>query len=599
MAVRFDGGSGDSFSRTANYPSTTAYTACGWAKLSVDTNSYAAVFSLDNGGTNYHVIETDSDGTSLKLFFGGSSSGSVSLATLTTGQWFFWAVSNSGTGAGNNVAYYALPNATGLTSASAVGTSFTPSGMYLGNDGFNEPFNGCIANVKIWDAVLTADELFAEMHAAVPLRKANLHLWTPMHRSSVADSALDLSGAAKNWTVNGTMAVEDGPPVPWGGRVLLVGKAAAGGPATITGTGALQADAATIAGTAEREHTATGALAAQAATIAGTAERAVKGTGALAAQAATVAGTAERAVTGTGALAAAAATIAGTAERVITGTGALASAAATVEGTAERSVIGTGALSSQDATIAGTGAVGDVIVGSGALEAQAATVEGTAERTVTGTGSLTAQTATVEGTAERAVTGTGALTAAAATVAGVAVRVITGTGALSAQAATIAGDGSVVTSGTVAGSGALAANDATIAGSGDVIHIAKSAAAGGKRKRAKPRRILEEAELTPEQREALGLPPVEAPQPKAAPKPPKRAKRTGRRGIQLQPDDEAQEAAAGLAQRTAELIAAAARAQEAQNAAALAAAREAQAMLEAAVAIEAENEMIMLLLMAA
>jgi hypothetical protein len=136
-----------------------------------------------------------------------------------------------------------------------------------------------------------------------------------------------------------------------------------------------------------------------------------------------------------------------------------------------------------------------------------------------------------------------------------------------------------------------------MAGSGDVIHIAKSAAAG-KRKRAKPRRILEEAELTPEQREALGLPPVEVAQPEAAPKPPKRAKRTGRRGIHLQPDDAAQEAAAGLAQRTAELIAAA-RAQEAQNAVALAAAREAQAMLEAAVAIEAENEMIMLLLMAA
>ncbi len=127
---------------------------------------------------------------------------------------------------------------------------------------------------------------------------------------------------------------------------------------------------------------------------------------------------------------------------------------------------------------------------------------------------------------------------------------------------------------------------------------ARQQAAGGKRKRAKPRRILEEAELTPEQREALGLSPIDAPQPEATPKPPKRAKRTGRRGIQLQPDDEAQEAAAGLAQRTAALIAAA-RAQEAQNAAALAAAREAQAMLEAAVAIEAENEMIMLLLMAA
>lgn len=154
-------------------------------------------------------------------------------------------------------------------------------------------------------------------------------------------------------------------------------------------TGALSAQAATVAGTAVHLtlHTSTGALAAQAATVAGTAAHQHKATGALAAQAATVAGSAAHLTlhTSSGALAAQAATVAGSADHAAPGVhdaaGALAAQAATVTGTATHLTLhtSTGALAAQAATVAGTAVHNSARTSSGALVAQAATVSGQAQ----------------------------------------------------------------------------------------------------------------------------------------------------------------------------------------------------------------------------
>jgi hypothetical protein len=137
----------------------------------------------------------------------------------------------------------------------------------------------------------------------------------------------------------------------------------AGGAATHTTTGALAADAATVAGTATHLtlHATTGALAAQAATVSGTSVHPHTTTGALTAQAATLSGTAAHATlhTTTGALSAAAATVAGAAVHPHTTTGALAADAATVAGTAGHTATThptTGALQAGEAQISGTAA---------------------------------------------------------------------------------------------------------------------------------------------------------------------------------------------------------------------------------------------------
>lgn len=110
-------------------------------------------------------------------------------------------------------------------------------------------------------------------------------------------------------------------------------------------------------------HTSTGALAADPATVAGSAQAVFTSTGALAAQAATVAGAATRThlFTSSGILVASAATLAGTATRTATShpsSGVLTAQSATASGAATRlsSRTSSGALASQSATMSGAAA---------------------------------------------------------------------------------------------------------------------------------------------------------------------------------------------------------------------------------------------------
>lgn len=161
------------------------------------------------------------------------------------------------------------------------------------------------------------------------------------------------------------------------------------GGASHPSTGALSAQAATVAGTAVHLtlHTSSGTLAAQAATVAGTAAHQHKATGALAAQAAAVAGSASHLTlhTSSGALAAQAATVAGSADHAAPGVhdaaGALAAQAATVAGAATHLTLhtSTGALVAQAATVAGAAVHNSARTSSGTLVAQAATVSGQAQ----------------------------------------------------------------------------------------------------------------------------------------------------------------------------------------------------------------------------
>ena len=153
-------------------------------------------------------------------------------------------------------------------------------------------------------------------------------------------------------------------------------------------SGALNADAATIAGTADHRtlHPTSGALAASAATIAGTAAHHHAATGALAGQAATIAGTATHLTlhATSAALAAQAAAIAGTAAHSTVAShatsGALNADAATITGAAAHEHATTGALASSAAGISGSAAhtAPGAHDASGALQAGDAQISGAA-----------------------------------------------------------------------------------------------------------------------------------------------------------------------------------------------------------------------------
>lgn len=256
--------------------------------------------------------------------------------------------------------------------------------------------------------------------------------------------------------------------------------------ATIAGTadhrtlhptsGALASQSATIAGSATHLllHTTTGALSAQAATISGTAQHQHAATGALVAQAATVAGSAAHLTlhTTTGALSAQAATIAGSAAHQHAATGALQAQSATISGAADHTAAGashgtSGALNADAATIAGAATHLTLHATTGTLSAQSATISGAALHPHTTSGALQAQSATLAGTAAHLTlhTTSGALAAQAATLSGAAAHEHASAGALTSQSATVAGTATHAAAGVHIATGALQAGDASISGS--------------------------------------------------------------------------------------------------------------------------------------
>lgn len=221
MAVRFDA-SGDDLRRTANLPTITAFTIMGWFQIVVDRNAFSCfmAFGSNAGGGAYYALQTPADGTTLALW---NNSSSVSGTGLSTGTWYHLAFTCAGTGAGQLLAY--LNGVLDITHSGNAGPS--AGRIEIGNDLDSEFLNGRAAAIKIYSAVLTAAEIAQEMRQILPLRTANLNGYYPLF--STDDDEIDFSGAGNNWTVTGTLATEDGPPIPWGAgrRRFLYSPAAA------------------------------------------------------------------------------------------------------------------------------------------------------------------------------------------------------------------------------------------------------------------------------------------------------------------------------------------------------------------------------------
>mgnify|MGYP000679779780 CR=1 FL=1 len=142
MAIRFN--ASPNIARTSNVPSLTACTVVGWAKLSVDRNAYVTLVGLENSSTSEtYLLQTDSDGTALKIW--KDTGYSALVANLTVGTWFFFAFRFNGT---NVAAFYGTPTDASLTKVEeARFTSPTPNRIIFGDDAFGDQFNGCIGEL--------------------------------------------------------------------------------------------------------------------------------------------------------------------------------------------------------------------------------------------------------------------------------------------------------------------------------------------------------------------------------------------------------------------------------------------------------------------
>jgi len=219
MAVRFDA-STDDLRRTTVLPSQTTCTLMAWFNWAVATapGSVGAVVSIgvNTSGANFYSIGPSNFGGNLRLFLWNSVSNVMGTTPLVTDVWYHGTLTCAGTGANQLISYL---DGVQSSTATAMG-SITAARIMCGQSVGDDAFNGRIAAIKIYGAVLTADEIKAEMRAYVPVKTEGLLSWHPMLLHT------DLAQYGATWTATGTLATEVGPPIPWSVRPPSFGRKA-------------------------------------------------------------------------------------------------------------------------------------------------------------------------------------------------------------------------------------------------------------------------------------------------------------------------------------------------------------------------------------
>lgn len=206
MALRFDA-TADRLTRTAGLPSPSLFTMMGWFYLSVDRNDFTTFLTLEDAGSFGNLLQTNGTGETLTIW---SLSNTTVGGILPIATWTHLAFTSDGTSLRAYINGVLNITRVGITTASITTMTF-------GNDNINEFLNGRGAAFKVWDATLSADEILTEMRYYAPVRLQSLHLWAPCFDTA---TVTDLSGNARDLTIGGTLAVEDGPPIAFAPRQL-------------------------------------------------------------------------------------------------------------------------------------------------------------------------------------------------------------------------------------------------------------------------------------------------------------------------------------------------------------------------------------------
>lgn len=153
-----------------------------WCMFTATSGHYIGGFCFSGAPSNYEHF---------------SGLGTHVVRTVTTGAWYFFAVTINGT---TRTSYYANQGDTTLTSVSGSVTNSTAAGTEL-NLGFVNYFGdysrGRLAHFRLWGAVLSQSELEAEMASATAVRASNL---TNEYRFASGALTTDSSGNGRTLT---------------------------------------------------------------------------------------------------------------------------------------------------------------------------------------------------------------------------------------------------------------------------------------------------------------------------------------------------------------------------------------------------------------
>ncbi|MET8766324.1 LamG-like jellyroll fold domain-containing protein [Streptomyces sp. NPDC004658] len=245
MSQRSDAAS-DRVSYTASPPPdpATAFTVTFWARLRVDRDDFSTMLRLHSasGGSTTVNVATGSSGVTPVVVSPGNTSGIVATDSLAVDAWRMIAVTVAGTGAtGGKIYTKTIGGTTNIVTGQVSGGS-APDGLTLfgrspGDAG--EWFNGGLAYVRVWSAVLSQAEIEAEWASATIVRTSGVWANWPM-----LTNILDVSGNGRHLTAGTTaLTTEDDPSLNT--NVTGSATAALGGlTATASGTRTVRATAA-------------------------------------------------------------------------------------------------------------------------------------------------------------------------------------------------------------------------------------------------------------------------------------------------------------------------------------------------------------------
>jgi hypothetical protein len=126
---------------------------------------------------------------------------------MTVGTWYFVAFTTNNATAD---VYWAVAGATALSTANqnpfpAVAYAAPDTEFALWRDAAgNNVMTGALARVRLWEAVLTANELLAEFRSCSAVRRTNL-----IDEVSIVNDATKLVASIGTWTVSGTLGSAD------------------------------------------------------------------------------------------------------------------------------------------------------------------------------------------------------------------------------------------------------------------------------------------------------------------------------------------------------------------------------------------------------
>ena len=223
MGIRFDADA-DQLSLSTGLPADLgALSVSVWFKPVVLISQFTQVpMAFDPSSPTEDLYwQTQTGSSDLGLWTGATF---VNSATLVAGTWFWLGLTKNTTTLNS---FWASGVGAVSTATITQTITWTPTLFRVGHTRYSGEYtNGVIANLKIWTATLSQAELEAERWRALPVRATNL--WAAWPFRSAGDYT-DLNGA-HTLTSAGTIVTEDGPPVTWGGQVMVMPSLPAGAP---------------------------------------------------------------------------------------------------------------------------------------------------------------------------------------------------------------------------------------------------------------------------------------------------------------------------------------------------------------------------------